>query len=142
MLDYDMKQFIKYYGKGHICSDYANYSSEVIGLLETVYKIADRFLLRRPQILFILDNTLNYLRSHNVFNYKEIENNIESEIIKMKELEIKKLKEEIKELEKTVNKSTTIDKMTIIGIADYLGVSRQSIYNLKKKGENKCQKKN
>ena len=53
---------------------------------------------------------------------------------------IKNLKKEILECEKqseTLKYEKKYSKYTIKGIADYLGVSRQTIYNLKKRGESK-----
>ena len=56
----------------------------------------------------------------------------------MKKDIIKNLKKEILECEKqreTLKYEKKYSKYTIKGIADYLGVSRQTIYNLKKRGE-------
>ena len=61
-----------------------------------------------------------------------------NEIIKIKKDIIKNLKKEILECEKqreTLKYEKKYSKYTIKGIADYLGVSRQTIYNLKKRGE-------
>lgn len=123
----------------NICRKYKEYPIEIQKIIKDIYIICRRAMLSNVYIIYILDTTLinfNEIKE----KYIVMKNKITDydEIIKIKKNIIKNLKKEINELEKTKKISECekkYSKYTIQNIADYLCVSRQTIYNLKKRGE-------
>lgn len=123
----------------NICRKYKEYPIEIQKIIKDIYIICRRAMLSDVYIIYILDTTLinfNEIKEKYIFMKRKIVNY--DEIIKIKKDIIKNLKKEILECEKqreTLKHEKKYLKYTIKGIADYLGVSRQTIYNLKKRGE-------
>lgn len=124
--EFPIEEFIKgYTGKNNRCRNLKEYPIEIQTLTINIYKICRRILLNPVHISTILDNVLL------------VYDNLKDEIKKRKE-QINDMNKEIEELNKIIeNKKDEVNEfkgeMSLTNIANYLGVTRQTIYNLKKK---------
>lgn len=140
VLNVSLDNFIRLYAKKeNTCYNYKKYPKEIQIILEKIFNACDRFLLRKTQILFILDETLQSFNNIDLY----AENEKLKEKVKNDDKIIGNLYKQVTALENRISKlkeSATLDcnlKMNMMNISKYLGVSRQTIYNLKEKGRKK-----
>ena len=115
--------------------DIEDYPIEIQQLAFNIFKLCRRILLNPRHIVVVLNDTLGA--------YEDLKDKIENrknQIVELKnEIDILKNavnieKAKLIESEKVIHFDKN-DEMTVTNIANYLGVSRQTIYNLKKRGE-------
>ena len=139
-VDLPFEQLIKSYTNKNDRLCYLDeYPKEVQLLVLSIFKICRRTLLNPKHVVFILNDTLSAYDDLKD-KFEDRKNQIielEKEIDGLKntiKIEKSKLCEQLQENEiKKLEKSTNSKEMNITNIANYLGVSRQTIYNLKKK---------
>lgn len=96
-----------------LCSHYQEYKKNTIKMLDNVYKLSKRFMLRDTQILALLNSILEVSDKHS-----------EKELLMIKEKELEKEKQ---------------FDLNVTSIAKFLGISKTTIYNIKNnKYGNKC----
>ena len=96
-----------------LCSHYQEYKKNTIKMLDNVYKLSKRFMLRDTQILALLNSILEVSDKHT-----------EKELLMIKEKELEKEKQ---------------FDLNVTSIAKFLGISKTTIYNIKNnKYGNKC----
>lgn len=96
-----------------LCSHYQEYKKNTIKMLDNVYKLSKRFMLRDTQIIALLNSILEVSDKHS-----------EKELVMIKEKELEKEKQ---------------FDLNVTSIAKFLGISKTTIYNIKNnKYGNKC----
>ena len=96
-----------------LCSHYQEYKKNTIKMLDNVYKLSKRFMLRDTQILALLNSILEVSDKHS-----------EKELLMIKEKELEKEKQ---------------FDLNVTSIAKFLGISKTTIYNIKNnKYASKC----
>lgn len=127
-VDLPFEQLIKSYTNKNDRLCYLDeYPKEVQLLVLSIFKICRRTLLNPKHVAVILNDTLSA--------YDDLKDKFEdrkNQIIEL-EKEIDRLKNTIKIEKSKLCEQLQEKEMNITNIANYLGVSRQTIYNLKKK---------
>ena len=127
-VDLPFEQLIKSYTNKNDRLCYLDeYPKEVQLLVLSIFKICRRTLLNPKHVVVILNDTLSA--------YDDLKDKFEdrkNQIIEL-EKEIDRLKNTIKIEKSKLCEQLQEKEMNITNIANYLGVSRQTIYNLKKK---------
>lgn len=96
-----------------LCNHYQEYKKNTIKMLDNVYKLSKRFMLRDTQIIALLNSILEVSDKHS-----------EKELLMIKEKEFEKEKQ---------------FDLNVTSIAKFLGISKTTIYNIKNnKYGNKC----
>lgn len=96
-----------------LCNHYQEYKKNTIKILDNVYKLSKRFMLRDTQIIALLNSILEVSDKHS-----------EKELLMIKEKEFEKEKQ---------------FDLNVTSIAKFLGISKTTIYNIKNnKYANKC----
>lgn len=96
-----------------LCNHYQEYKKNTIKILDNVYKLSKRFMLRDTQIIALLNSILEVSDKHT-----------EKELVMIKEKELEKEKQ---------------FDLNVTSIAKFLGISKTTIYNIKNnKYANKC----
>ncbi len=96
-----------------LCNHYQEYKKNTIKILDNVYKLSKRFMLRDTQIIALLNSILEVSDKHT-----------EKELLMIKEKELEKEKQ---------------FDLNVTSIAKFLGISKTTIYNIKNnKYANKC----
>ena len=96
-----------------LCNHYQEYKKNTIKMLDNVYKLSKRFMLRDTQILALLNSILEVSDKHS-----------EKELLMIKEKELEKEKQ---------------FDLNVTSIAKFLGISKTTIYNIKNnKYASKC----
>ena len=134
------EEFIRNYAKEkNKCRYYNEYPPEIQNIIKEIYLICRRTMMTTPHTLYMLNQVLSKFDEIKD-KYNCMKNNINDydDKIKARKKKIEKLEIEIEELKtqkETIQNKKSSNDYSIIGIANYLGVSRQTIYNLKKRGE-------
>lgn len=138
--NYTFEEFIRNYAKEkNKCHYYNEYPPEIQNIIKEIYLMCRRTMMTAPHILYMLNQVLSKFDEIKD-KYNCMKNNINDydDKIKARKKKIEKLEIEIEELKtqkETMQNKKSSDDYSITGIANYLGVSRQTIYNLKKRGE-------
>lgn len=135
MFEDKLESFInKYCKKTDKLSNYKKIDNQLQLILEKIYMGLYRFNLRPPEIKYILNLLIDFPFFNSINNKNEVIQKLEEQLEDKNKI-IKDLKLELTEeyYKNLKNKESYDKKYKITEIADYLGVSRQTIYNLKNK---------
>lgn len=134
------EEFIRNYTKEkNKCRYYNEYPLEIQNMIKEIYLVCRRTMMTTPYILYMLDQVLSKFDeikdkyNHMKNNINDYDSKIKTRKEKLKKLEIEI--EELKTQKETIQNKKSSNGYSMIGIANYLGVSRQTIYNLKKRGD-------